>query len=372
MTGRYVKPLIGAVMWLLSTSGPAFGQAAQIAGRVTDQSGAVVPKAQVSALETATGVAHQAETNDSGYYGFPALPPGAYSVAVSRQGFRRAERTDIKIDVNQDLRLDFALELGTAAETVTVASDAPLVNLSDATIGKVIGQTSMVNLPLNGRNALSLVTLTPSVRFNASSPSGFADRGATLAAFQVNGGPSGANNIELDGTTNINSRLGDVNVNPAVDAIEEFKVQSAVIPAESGFTLGGVVSMITRSGTNAFHGTVYEFLRNDKFDSRNTFASSKAPLRYNQYGGALGGPVFHDRTFFFANFEEWRLAESYTATGTTPTPAERAGDFSNERDSRGNLIAIYNPASTRLLPGGGGYTRDPFAGNIIPLSHSTP
>jgi outer membrane receptor protein involved in Fe transport len=371
MCRHLVKRLISraALLAVLGLcTGVLFGQTAEISGRVVDQSDAVVVGAKVEALQVSTGVVRPVITNDAGYYTFPLLPPGQYRISVSREGFRTATRDQVQVDVNQDLRLDFTLQLGTTTETVMVRGEAPLVNLSDATVGKVIGQNSMTSLPLNGRNALSLVTLTPSVRFNASSPSGFADRGATLAAFQVNGGPSGSNNIELDGTTNINSRLGDVNVNPAVDAIQEFKVQSAVVPAESGFTLGGVVSMITRSGGNDFHGTLYEFLRNDKLDARNTFAARKAPLRYNQYGGSIGGRIFRDKTFFFGNFEEWRLSLAYTAVGTTMTAAQRAGDFSNERDSRGTLITIFDPATTRTNPSGGGFLRDPFPGNRIPTS----
>jgi hypothetical protein len=149
---------------------------------------------------------------------------------------------------------------------------------------------------------------------------------------------------------NNNPRAGDLNVNPGVDAVEEFKVQSGVMAAEFGYTAGGVVNMVTKSGTNNFHGSLYEFLRNDKFDARNTFASAKAPFRYNQYGGAVGGPVIKNKTFFFYNYEEWRFSRQYTVVGTTPTDAERRGDFSALYDARGALIPIYDPASTRANP----------------------
>ncbi|MEO7652343.1 MAG: TonB-dependent receptor, partial [Bryobacteraceae bacterium] len=174
--------------------------------------------------------------------------------------------------------------------------------------------------------------------------------------------------MTLDGTNNVNMYQGSVNSNVAVDAVQEFKVQSGTMSAEHGYTAGGVVNMVTKSGTNEFHGTLYEFLRNDKLDARNTFAAVKAPYRYNQYGCAIGGPVIRNRTFFFFNFEEWRFRQSYTAIGTTPTDAERGGDFSNLRDARGNLIPIFDPQTTVANPSGSGFVRTAFANNTIPAS----
>jgi len=362
-------PRIAAILLLSAAFLPSlFAQTAEISGRVADQSDAVVPGVQVAIVNVDTGVRREAATNDSGYYLLPLLQPGNYQVNINKQGFKPLTRSGIRLDVGQAARMDFVLEIGTAAESVQVTGEAPLVSLSDATVGKVIDSNRITNLPLNGRNALSLVTLTPNVRFHATSPSGFSDRGATLAAFSVNGGPSGVNNITLDGTTNINSRSGDVNVNPTVDAIEEFKVQSGAMSAEHGFTAGGVVSLVSRSGTNTYHGTLYEFLRNDKLDARNTFAPTKAPLRYNQFGGSLGGPVIKDKTFFFFNYEQWRFSQSYTAIGTTPTAAERRGDFSQLRDTRGVLIPVFDTATTVANPAGGGFLRTPFAGNMIPAN----
>lgn len=353
---------------ILLAATAVYSQTAEVSGRVADSSNAVVPDVTITVTHNETGTQRSTQTNDTGYYAVPLLQPGTYGLNVEKSGFKKITRSGVRLEVGQAARLDFTLDIGTTVESVNVTSDAPLVSLSDATLGRVIENQRIANLPLNGRNALSLVMLTPNVRFHATSPSGFADRGATLAAFSVNGGPSGANNITLDGTTNINSRSGDVNVNPAVDAVEEFKVQSGTMSAEHGFTAGGVVSLVSKSGTNQFHGSLYHFLRNDKLDARNTFAATKAPLRYNQFGGSLGGPVIKDRTFFFFNYEQWRYAESYTALGNTPTAAERAGDFSNLRDARGVLIPIFDPLTTEANPAGGGFRRTAFPDNRIPAS----
>lgn len=344
----------------------SFAQTAEINGRVTDPSGATVPGVSVTVTSLETGQSRIVATNDAGLYFHPLLQPGTYQLKLDRQGFKTLVRSGIRLETGQSARIDLAMEVGAVSESIEVTSEAPLVSLNDSTVGRVMEHVRVSSLPLNGRNALSLVTLTPNVRFHASSPSGFADRGSTLAVFSVNGSPAGANNVTLDGTTNLNSRLGDINVNPGVDAVEEFKVQSGAMSAEHGFTLGGVVSLVTKSGSNQFHGSAYEYLRNDKLDARNFFAASKAPIRYNQYGASLGGRVIRDRTFFFVNWEEWRFAQSYTALGTTPTARERSGDFSELRDQRGVLIPVYDPATTQALPSGGGFSRQLFPGNLIP------
>lgn len=357
-----------AILGLLGLPSVLTAQTASISGRVTDTSGAVIPGASVEFQNVGTGNARKATCGQDGLFTVPLLQPGQYDVRVTGQGFRSAVRSGIRLEVNQALQLDFTLEVGAVTDSVEVTGETPLVNLNDAMVGKVIESTRVTDLPLNGRNTLSLVFLTPNVRVHSSAPGGFADRGASLSTFSVNGGPSGANNITLDGTTNINTRSGDVNVNPTADAIEEFKVQSGVMSAEHGFTLGGVVSMVSRSGTNAFHGTAYEFLRNDKLDARNFFAPVKAPLRYNQFGGSLGGPIVKNKTFFFYNFEQWRFAQRYTVTSTTPTALERQGNFSQLRDARGAPIVIFDPATTTSNPSGGGFVRTSFPGNIIPAS----
>ena len=354
----------------LANAAAGFGQIgrATLSGTVTDPQGSAIQRAAVTVTHLDTNQRFPTATNEAGFYTVPGVPVGAYQVEVEMAGFKKSLRKGIVLQVGDQAQVDIRLELGAVAESVEVTGAAPLVNTSDATIGKVIENARMISLPLNGRSALALVGLTPSVRVHAESSQGFGDRGVLVSGFSVNGGPSGANNITLDGASNINPRGGDVNVNPAVDAIQEFKVQSGVMSAEFGYTAGGVVNMVTKSGTNHFHGTLYEFLRNDKFDARNAFANVKAPFRYNQYGGAIGGPVRKDRTFFFFNFEGWKFRRQYTVIGTTATAAERRGDFSTLGDSRGTPIPIYDPQSTRANPAGPGFVRDLFPGNVIPTA----
>jgi len=345
---------------------------ATILGSVMDTSGAAMPGVVISIKHTETGTVSNTTTNPTGLYAMPGLPVGAYEVTAEAKGFKKSVRTGIGLRVDDRAQVDFQLEIGAVSESIEVVGQASLVEASNATVGKVIENQRITGLPLNGRSALSLVVLTPSVRTSAESPSGFGDRGVLVSGFSVNGGPVGRNYITLDGASNINNRSADVNVNPAVDAVEEFKVQSGTMSAEYGFTLGGVVNMVTKSGTNEIHGTAYEFLRNDKLDARNAFSLVRPPFRYNQYGGSLGGPVIRNRTFLFGNFEQWNFRREYTVIGTAPIDEQLRGDFSRLADARGVAIPLYSPLTTQARPGGGGFIRDPYPGNLIPASQLDP
>lgn len=351
-----------------------------ISGNIADASGAAVPGAAITVVNKLTNAAFPTVSNESGYYILPALPVGSYTVTAEKAGFKKDVRGGITLQVDQHAKVDFRLEVGTATESVEVTAEAPLVDTGSATVGKVIESRRISDLPLNGRNVLALVLLTPGVKSQAGpTNSGFADRGITLSATSINGGPSALNSLIIDGANNNTAYLADVNVNPTVDAVEEFKVQSNVMSAEFGFTAGGVVNMVTKSGTNQPHGTLYEFFRNNALDARRAFTASKEPYRYNQYGGALGGPVFipkiyngKDRTFFFFNYEEWRYVHSQSNILSVPTPEQRAGDFSNLRDAAGRLITIYDPSTTIPNPNGSGFVRTAFANNVIPSNRFDP
>jgi hypothetical protein len=335
-----------------------------ISGTVTDQSGAVVPGATVTVTNTGTNAAFTAVTNEEGFYTAPGLPIGNYNVTVARDGFKRAVRSGVTLQVDQKAQVDVVMTLGEVSEAVEVTAQAPLTETGSATVGKVIENRRMVELPINGRNALALVMLTPSVKSNAGpTNSGFGDRGLQISNISINGGPNSMNGNTIDGGTNIQAFVGEVNISPSVDAISEFKVQSSVMSAEFGFTAGGVVNIVTKSGTNQYHGTAYEFLRNDAFDARNAFASTRTKLRYNQFGASLGGPVIRNQTFFFGNWEEYRLRRAFPLITSVPTEKMRQGDFSELRDTSGRLIPIYDPATTRANPNGSGFIRDQFSCN---------
>ncbi len=370
---------IVCTLWL-SAAASAQQARGTILGIVTDSSGAAIVGASVTVRNTGTGATFATATLENGFYTAPSLAVGSYSVSVELSGFKRAVRTGIVLEVERRARVDFELEIGTVTESLEVVGEAPLVDASSATVGKVVENRRLSDLPINGRNTFALVMLTPGVKSNAGpTNSGFADRGIELSSVSINGGPNALNSYLLDGATNNISYFADINANPTVDAVEEFKVQSNTMSTEFGFTAGGIVNVVTKSGTNTPHGNLYEFLRNNKFDARNTFSATRPPFRYNQFGGTLGGPLYlpkiyngRNQSFIFVNYEEWRYSKGFNPILTVLTPEQRDGNFSNLRDASGRLIALYDPASTRANPAGGGFVRDIFPGNVLPRQRLDP
>ena len=351
-----------------------------ISGTVTDASGASVPLASVRIVNADTNATVQLTTNDEGYFTAPALPVGAYTVAVEKQGFKRVNRTGITLQVDQHVALPLQLDLGTTAESVEVTGEVSLVETGSATVGKVIENRRVSELPLNGRNALALVMLVPGVRSQAGATNNnFVDRGTALSAISINGGPSSLNSFILDGANNNTAYLADLNVNPTVDAVQEFKVQSNTMSAEFGFTAGGVINLVTKSGTNQLHGALTYFVRNDAFDARRAYTAFKEPFRYHQYGGTIGGPVVlpkiyngKDKTFFFFNYEGWTNKRNRSNILSVPTEEQRAGNFSRLFDATGKQIVLYDPNTTVANPSGSGFVRTPFAGNVLPTNRLDP
>ncbi len=351
-----------------------------VLGTVTDQSGAAVKGAKVTIVNDGTNAAVVTESNGEGYYTSPPLIVGTYQISAEKTGFKKEVRSGLTLQVDQHAEISLQLQVGSVGETVSVSAEAPLVNTENASTGQVIENKRVVELPLNGRNAFALVALAPNVHSNAGpGQSGFADRGTSLADWSINGGPNAANNMLVDGSVGQNSYYPDLNANLAVDAVEEFKVQSGSMSAEYGFTLGGVINLATKAGTNQYHGTLYEFVRNNVFDSRNAFSTLLLPFRYNQYGGAIGGPASvpklyngKNRTFFFANWEQYNYINRGYANASTPPLDQRTGDFSKLFTATGTLIPIYDPATTAINPSGSGYIRSLFPGNIIPKSRLDP
>jgi hypothetical protein len=348
-------------------------QTGTISGTVSDPQGAVVPGVAVEARNTGTNTTARATSNERGFFTMPGLAVGQYEINAQKTGFKRAVRAGIVLQVNQNAEVSFALEVGQVAETIEVTGQQILVDTGSATLGNVIENRRVSDLPLNGRNALALTLLTPGVISNAGpTNSGFGDRGIQISSLSINGSPSSMNAQMLDGNNNVLSYVGEVGIPPAVDAVEEFKVQSGSMSAEFGFTAGGAVNLVTKSGTNQFHGTLYEFLRNNALDARNAFATRRLPLRYNQYGGSIGGPAIKNRTFGFFNWEEYRLRQSTPRFSTVPIEPWRRGDFSTLANANGVFTQIFDPATTRNNPAGAGLVRDPFPGNVVPQARFDP
>ena len=352
--------LLGQIVFAQQGRGTIFGT-------VTDASGAVVPGATITITNTATNLDTTTITNDSGYYSVPNLQVGAYSVAAAKAGFKKRLQSGLTLEVDQKAQVDLQLETGAVTEVLEITSQGSLADTTTATIGKVIENRRVQELPLNGRNALSLVLLAPAVQSGAGpTAAGFADRGTQVALIRINGSPLATNNFLVDGLSSTNAYVPDVNINPNVDSVQEFKVQSNTMSSEYGYTLGGVINLVTKSGTNALHGTLYNFFRNDALDA-NTWANNRAgrpksPLRYNQYGGSIGGPIRfpkkvfgplgydgRDRSFFFYNYEGYKFTTSTSGFLTVPTEAFRRGDFSLLRNGNGEAIRIFDPATTRAV-----------------------
>ncbi len=345
-----------------------------ITGRVEDPSGAAIADAELTVSSE-----HQQtltlETNADGSYTTPSLPIGLYSITVKSSGFQSERRQGINVVVDAHLQINFKLKTGSVNETVTVSAGNNDVNVTSTELGTVFENRPIQELPVNGRSVLALAQLSPGVARNSGQINeGFADRGTLVSAVSINNGPNAANAILIDGQSVVQTYINEVSINPAANAIQQFKVESGTISAEYGFLAGGAISMVTASGSDKFHGQVYEFLRNNAFDARsyfNTYPDPVNSLRYNQYGGSIGGPIGR-KTTFFGNYEEYRYTLGNQVIASVPTAEWLRGDFSTLKGSNGKLIPLYDPATTRANPKGNGYVRDPFPGNIIPASRIDP
>jgi hypothetical protein len=348
-----------------------------ITGTVRDSGGAVVPGATVTITETGKQTSSSYTTDSEGAYTAPFLIPGTYALAVDMPGFRKYNRRGVVLQVNQRARVDIGLEVGTFAESTEVTALAPLTRSDSAEMGDVIEERAIRELPLNGRNFATLVYLTPGVTAgqigeNLSGASTFNPRGASN--FNALGSQANANAWLIDGIDNNEYTFNTVIVTPSVESVREFKVLTGTFSAEFGRG-AGVVSVSTKSGNNEFHGTAFEYLRNEVFDARNFFAraaAAKPPLDRHQYGGSLSGPIIRNQTFFFVDYAGLKETRGLTFVNTVPTDKTRRGDFSDYRTPAGVLIPIYDPLTTRPNPNGSGVVRDPFPGNIIPANRINP
>jgi Carboxypeptidase regulatory-like domain/TonB dependent receptor-like, beta-barrel len=354
---------------------PALAQVTGVAtlqGVVTDGSDAALANAEVTVTNLDTGVAFKATTNEAGLYRVPALNPGRYSVEAKANGFAAARVNETRLEVGQTARLDFSLKVGAVSETVEVTSQATLLNSETTDVGQVIDGKRIVEMPLNGRNYLQLAQLTAGVLPAGNSRT--TDEGGFLAFGQH----TYQNNVLLDGADNSSRASGGPlgfeaqAVKPPVDAVGEFKVLTNNTSAEFGYSTGAKVIVTTKGGTNEFHGSLYEFLRNDKFDATNFFANrsgaEKPVFKQNQFGGTIGGPVIKNKAFFFFSYQGTRRRIGQTFLSTVPSrDIKERGDFSNQPAIRRN---IYDPAT--LTGTGANAVKQQFPGNIIPLNRWDP
>jgi hypothetical protein len=366
--------IAGVILFAFCANAPAQTATGTISGRVTDATGAAIPEATVNIENQNTGVKQATITNSAGSFVQPYLIPGDYRLSVEKKGFQKHTTSDLKVSVQQTIALEIQLSVGEVTTTVEVSAGVAQLATTTSAVSTVITNKAMLDLPLNGRNPFSLATLVPGVI-----PGG----GSTP---WISGGRNASSEITIDGTSVIvpenNVSIQDTGYVPIVDTVEEFAVISNSVAAEFGRTGGGVITVATRSGTNALHGSVFEFLRNSKLDanswSNNRNGVRRAAFQRNQFGGTVGGPVYlgkmydgRNRTFFFFAEQSTRTRSQAGATATVPLQAWRNGDFSDLRNGNGQPITIFDPA-TAARDANGLFIRQPFAGNRIPRERMDP
>jgi len=338
-----------------------FGQAITgvIVGTVRDASGAIVPGAKVSAKNVETGIVSVTTTGGEGNYTFPTTPPGTYDVSAQSQGFSTSVVSKVPVEIQRTSRVDFSLNPGTTTEEVVVTGAAPLVQSTTSDLGHVVQSRQIESLPLNGRLFEQLVTIVPGTI--QAGWSDFAENPSAAGALTptqavVNGLPWSGNFYMVDGIHNTEPLNAFISITPPLDSVEEFKVETANPSAEYGSFGGAIVNLTIKSGTNAFHGEVFDFLRNDALNARDFFAKSRSPYKSNQFGGLLSGPLKKNKLFFFADYQQLVSHQGQTNVVTVPTALQRQGIL-----TEGGQLPIYDPLNGR-----------PFANNMIPANRIDP
>ncbi len=364
---------------LLLTVAPAFGQSTTggVNGTVTDPTGAVLPGSSVTLSNVETGVEVTTRSNASGFFVLVNVQPGNFTLVVEQAGFKTAVLPTFNVGVNQTVTQNVSLQVGDVTERIEVVAQAEQLQQSTSELGTVIGVKAVEDLPLNGRNFTQLLTLTPGATpISTAQSSGIGSHdlanvgvpGASFSNPSIHGQWNRMNIHLLDGLNNTNYIGNMYVIPPIIDAIEEFKVQSHNDKAEFGGVLGGIINVISKTGTNEFHGTVWEFVRNDVLNARDPFQdefnTKPAAFRQNQFGAAVGGPIFRNKTFFFGAYEGWRFSNPRSNRYYVPTDAQLNGDFSAWPTGRN----LYDPLTTRADPSGEGFVRDQYPNNVIPSS----
>jgi hypothetical protein len=330
--------------------------AGEITGIVTDQAGAAIAGAAITVTEVETNRQRVVVSTGDGVYTAPSLASGTYRIDVERAGFKAIRRAGVRLATGEKARIDFALVVGQIQERVTVTADASIVRAETASLGSVVEQEQVVQLPLNGRSFITLASLAPGVALPPTS-----------SLPRINGGRPRTNEYLFDGISVVQPEPGQVAFFPVIDAIQQVKIESNSPAAEFGRFNGGVINLTTRAGTNAFHGVGFEFFRNQALNAVNYFQTAnttKPDYRRNQFGGTLGGPLTRDRTFFFVDYQGQRQAIARTVTSTVPTALQRQGIFTEA--IAGRVPAIYDPATTV------GSVRQPFANRALPQNRIDP
>jgi outer membrane receptor protein involved in Fe transport len=354
MLGNYSRCVFGCGCLLLAAPALFYSQTVDTAilGTIADASGGLIVDASVTVTQSTTGIARSVKTNSAGNYEVRYLIPGSYSIEVQAPGFLTERRPAVDLQIGQQAKVDFSLQVGTVQQTVEVHSTQPLLQTENASLAGVVGQERIENLPLNGRKFDDLALLTPGVRVGDPDLHTSSTTGSTIAG---NGGRIVWGQVNVDGATMVNNRHAYVNIYPSVDAVQEFKVQTGNYSAEYGGNAGTNVNIQIKSGSNQFHGDLFEFFRNQDLDARNFFRPAPLPkniLKQNQFGATLGGPIAHDKTFFFASYEGIRSIQESPGTAVVLTPSQRNGIFTS---------TVTDPL-----------TGLPFANNQIPASRINP
>src|ERR1700680_4494459 len=353
---------------------------ASVSGIVNDPAGAVAPSVKVTVTDTERGTAYTATTNQDGVYLINNLIPSTYRVTAEASGFQTYQLNSFPLTAKQEAVLNITLTIGTTNQTVEVSSQVQMIEPSSATLGGVVNNKSIVDLPLVNRNVLTLMAIEPGVA--PSTPNNYQSNFFTSSIrYSFNGGLESTSDFQLDGVSLLNQSdipgIMGLTMLPSVDGVDEMRVQTNSYSAVYGRSGGGIMTAVTKSGTNGFHGSAFEFLRNNALNANNFFSNRSgakiAPLHMDQYGGSIGGPIINTRTFFFGLFEGNVNNAGAFSLFSAPTAAERAGDFSQDINQAGKLKLVYNPLSaTADAANPGQYIRTPFPGNIIPKSMMDP
>ena len=380
MVGMSYARVLAIVVMVCSLAFSCLAQTfqGQISGEVRDATGAIVPNAKLTATNIATNTPFTTQSNEQGLYRFLALPPGQYNVTASLTGFKSYERGPITLQVNDNITLDISLQIGDASETVQVSAAAEALQTQTASVGQVVNTRTIEGLPLNVRDPLALIGLTPGVTFGGNFGNGGGQelgRNFFKSDFNVGGGRSGSQELLLDGAANTTPDINRGIINPPVDSVQEFKVQANSYDAEFGRTSGGVINVITKSGTNEYHGLVYDFERHSYIEANNWFNNAanlpNPSFKRHQFGANFGGPVIKNKTFFFADYEGLRQGFPVTFVTTVPTVLQRRGDFSQTLAAGNQPITIYDPLTAETLANGQ-RQRSAFPGNVIPAGRIDP